>query len=68
MAEGLEEADNSNSCAGDATTSMLSAAMPCEMREFESYHHQAFSNTKGKSHLNRSPIYIKLLTIAYMFI
>lgn len=48
MAEGIEEAEsNSGSGAVDATTSMLSAAMPCEIinpnigslkREFESYH------------------------------
>lgn len=41
MAEGIEEAEsNSGSSAGDATT-MLSAAMPCELRDFIAYHNQA---------------------------
>lgn len=40
MAEGIEEAEsNSGSSAGDATT-MLSAAMPCEVRDFGAYHNQ----------------------------
>lgn len=46
MAEGIEEAEtNSSSGAGDATTSMLSAAMPCEVHEFETYHHQSIKRS-----------------------
>lgn len=58
MAEGIEEAENnSNSGAGDATTSMISAAMPCEImnttigslkREFDSYH-QSLKRSKISS-------------------
>lgn len=56
MAEGIEEADsNSGSSAGDAT--MLSAAMPCEVRDFGAYHNQAIKrsvsiSTKTKFNLN----------------
>lgn len=50
MAEGIEEAEtNSSSGAGDATTSMLSAAMPCEVHEFETYHHQAIKRSVSTS-------------------
>lgn len=50
MAEGIEEAEtNSSSGAGDATTSMLSAAMPCEVHEFETYHHQAIKRSDSTS-------------------
>lgn len=45
MAEGIEEADsNSGSSAGDATT-MLSAAMPCEVRDFGAYHNQVIKRS-----------------------
>lgn len=50
MAEGIEEAEtNSSSGAGDATTSMLSAAMPCEVHEFDTYHHQAIKRSVSTS-------------------
>lgn len=50
MAEGIEETEtNSSSGAGDATTSMLSAAMPCEVHEFDTYHHQAIKRSVSTS-------------------
>lgn len=50
MAEGIEETEtNSSSSAGDATASMLSAAMPCEVHEFESYHNQAIKRSVSTS-------------------
>lgn len=58
MAEGIEETEsNSGSAAGDAKTSMLGAAIPCDIispaigslkREFESYH-SAIATSKTMS-------------------
>lgn len=69
MAEGIEEAEsNSGSSAGDAT--MLSAAMPCEVRDFGTYHNQAIkrsvsipSNSKINLSTRRGKIYLNILTI-----
>lgn len=70
MAEGIEEAENnSNSGAGDATTSMISAAMPCEIinptigslkREFDSYH-QSLKRSKTSSPSPTPPLATSIL-------
>lgn len=70
MAEGIEEAENnSNSGAGDATTSMISAAMPCEIinptigslkREFDSYH-QSLKRSKTSSPSPTPPLTTSIL-------
>lgn len=50
MAEGVEEAEsNSTSGSSDAPTSIISAAMPCDARDFEFYHYQIIRRSKSIS-------------------